>query len=139
MLNLPGGPWLAYLIGGLFIAAGLFLAISTIYRNGKCTEPATAHVCRIVEERSYDSETGGYSVAYYPVFQFFAKDGTLVEAKATVGRGSVKCQVNDTVELRYNPDKPEQIAVSKDIRIAVIGGFVFAAIGVGVLLLMALK
>ena len=96
-------------------------------------------MCRIAEETSYDSETGGYSVVYYPIFQFFAKDGTLVEAKATVGRGRVKFQVNDTVELRYNPDKPEQIAVNKDIRTAVIGGFVFAAIGVGVLFLMTLK
>lgn len=133
MFHIEGGIWIAYLVGGLFVVLGLVLAVATIYRNGKCTAAASAHVSRYAEEVHYDSETGAPSVAYYPVFQFFAADGTLVEARGTVGRGKRTYAVNDTVELRYNPDKPEQIAVKKDIRMAVIGGFLFAAIGAALL------
>ena len=139
MIRVEGGAWLGFLVGGVFIAAGLALVILTIIRNGKCTEAATAHVVRIQEEWERGGSDSAGSVVYYPIFQFTARNGAIVEARATVGRGWNRYRIGQEVALRYNPDKPEQIAVKKDIILAIAGGALFAVIGAGVLVLMKVR
>ena len=139
MFEIQGGAWVGFFVGGLFIAVGLFLAIRTIFVNIKCTESVTARVSEIREEWSQSSDESGGSWVYFPVFQFTAQNGRIVEAKASVGRGRCPYQVGQAVELPYDPEKPERIAVRKDVVTAIVIGFAFAAIGAGILILMKIR
>ena len=138
MFGIEGGAWVGFLVGAVFIAAGLFLAIRTVRINGKCTVPAVARVVRIDEEWSSSADGAG-SWSYFPVFQFTTESGRVIEARAAIGRGKSPYRIGQSVELRYDPDKPEQIAVKKDIIVMFVFGLVFAAIGAGVLILMKVQ
>ncbi len=129
---------LVLISGILLIAVGIFLIIHGNGMKKRCTEPATAVVVQNVEETEFDDDNN-LRYLYYPMFEFRAGDET-VTVKGKNGQNPAEYQLQDKVELLYNPADPQEFLVKGEAGSALFGiifivvGVVVSAVGVKVFL-----
>ena len=123
----------------LLIAMGGYMAYAQIVKDRRCSQPAIATVVGRETKRVRGSK-GRRTTHYVPVVEFPA-DGQTVRAAADIDSiFAKKYKDGDTLEIRYNPDKPEVFVVqSKSFRSGVLGGGLLALIGIAGMILSLRK
>lgn len=115
------------IFGIVFVAIGIYLLISGNELAKRCTEETVGTVVEIVREESTDSD--GYTdYTYYPVIKYQANNQT-VSKKSSTGSGSSGYNVNDKVEILYNPNNVEEYIIKGDKSSNFIG-IIFVVVGV---------
>ena len=117
---------IALLIGIIFIGVGVFM----YFKNGElqkvCTEEATATVIDIKEELNTDTD-GMADYLYYPILEF--NDGNKdVQVKSSTGSSSPAYNINDKVEILFNPNNSKEYIIKGD-KSSNIFSIVFACLG----------
>ena len=112
---------------GMIILGGMlvFLRAGTIRR---CTEEATATVVGV--ERQTHRSRGHRTSEYHPIVEFAAKDMTVHKAAdiSSIFRGKYK--EGATLNVRYNPENPEEFLVKgKFVWTGIIGGSALILLG----------
>ena len=112
----------------LLIALGGYMVYSQLKKGSRCSQPATATI--VGRERKRVRNSRRTSTHYAPVVEF-AAGGQTVRATADVDSiFAGKYKDGDTLEIRYNPDQPEEIVVQgKSFRSGVLGGGFLILIG----------
>ncbi|MBQ8131459.1 MAG: DUF3592 domain-containing protein [Bacilli bacterium] len=111
----------------IFIGVGSFVMIREKNDVKVCTEEAVGTVIEIVEEEDISDDTISYT--YYPVIEYEV-DGNKISGKSTTGSGNSKYQVNDKVDILYDPNKPSHYIIKGDKTGSIIG-IVFIVFGIG--------
>ena len=104
------------------IALGGFMAYNQLMRGRRCSRSATATVVGRESRRTRDSRGHRYT-HYAPVVEFEA-DGHTIRGTADVDSAFAgKYKDGNTLEIRFNPEKPEEFVVQgKSFRSGVLGG-----------------
>ena len=122
------------LFGLIFVGVGAFMLIKDNDLAKRCTASAEGTVIEIITEDSTD-EDGFTQYTYYPVIQYTA-NGKNVSKKSSSGSNPSKYNVNDKVNILYDPNKIEDYMIDGDKTtsflgiIFIVAGIVVAIIGV---------
>lgn len=118
------------LISILMLALGGYMVFSQLQKDRRCSQPATATVVGR-ETKRVRSGKGRRSTHYAPVLEFEA-DGQTVRVTADVDSiFAGKYKDGATLEIRYNPQKPEETVVQgKSFRSGVLGGGLLMLLGI---------
>ena len=127
---------LVIIFGIIFIGAGIFSIVKGNELVKKCTVETTATVIQLKEESSSDSD-GLISYTYYPIIEYKVGERTITEQGIT-GSNPSKYNINDKVEILYNPDKAEEFIIKGDSSSNWIG-IIFIVVGVVVIIAGILK
>ena len=115
------------LIGLLFVVIGIIFFVTGKAKAKRCTIDAIGTVVEIIETRSRDSD-GNYKYSYCPVVRYQAGDRTVTKESnissstgSTLDLGGIsisssksKYNVNDKIEIMYNPDNVEEFLIKGD-------------------------
>lgn len=115
------------LIGAGFIGVGLLLIVLGVRKNKRCSGRTVGRITGVHEDVTTDDE-GYHSYSYSPEFEY--------EVNGSVYRGSGgrayskrnKIQIGGSIDIYYNPDKPEE-HYSKG------GGKILPVLGIAVMFL----
>lgn len=125
---------LIILFGLIFVGAGVFLFIKGNDLAKRCTASAEGTVTEIIAEDSTDDD--GYTTyTYYPVIQYTVEKKN-VSKKSSSGSNPSKYNVNDKVDILYDPNKVEDYIIEGDKTtnffgiIFIVAGLAVAIIGV---------
>lgn len=132
---------LVVIIGLLFVGIGIFILVNGNEKNKRCTEETVGTVVEIKEEKSRDDD-GGYKYTYYPIIRYQAGDRTITKQSSTsksssssfsiggIGFSSSNStyNVNDSIEILYNPNNVEEFIIKGDKSYNFIG-IVFIFLG----------
>jgi len=131
--------------GYLFLVLGVIMLIIALFvlnnkqqfvKNSMIT---TGKVINVEKRQSTDSE-GHTSYSYYPVCVFQTENQELITFVSKTGSGRSKYDVEDEVEIRYDPSDPSHAEINSFFRIwmlpVILGamGLVFFLIGGGLVL-----
>ncbi len=100
--------WMKLVCVLLFVTGG-YLAWSEIRKMRHCTEETTATIIDVIT--SHHRSKGRSHNTYSPKVEFLAA-GKTIQAKAGASssvRGKYK--TGETLEIKYNPEKPEEIVL----------------------------
>ena len=121
---------LRIIVFAALIALGSWMAYTQLMKGRRCSQPATASIVGRERKRTH-SARGRSSAHYAPVVEFDAFGQTI---RATADVDSVfagKYKDGDTLEIRFNPQKPEEFVVQgKSFRSGVLGGGFLVLIGI---------
>lgn len=95
--------YLPAVLGVLFIAIGVRHGWKLRALTRRCKIPAKGELLGFQEKKLKSGSL------YYPVVRFQSEDGQTHEARYEVGDAEWEMQAGDEVDLRYNPDHPEEI------------------------------
>jgi regulator of protease activity HflC (stomatin/prohibitin superfamily) len=116
-----------FIVVGLgFIAAGVFLARSSL-RMSRTGERTTAEVVGRVWRGRGGADGGG---GYHPVVRFRTADGRVVQTHTRVGGLASRARIGTRVKVIYNPRVPEDAVIDSPLARGTIGGVVFVLAGV---------
>lgn len=116
-----------FLILGVFsLVIGVVFFITTRRNRNRCSNVVSATVVdNVFEHSSIGSGRTKSSVAtYYPVFEFDFKRKK-VRAKGEVGSNPPEHKVGDVVEIRVNPENPQEIVAGSGKLEIIISAFLF--------------
>lgn len=119
--------FLPALVGGIFLAVGIFMYFQNQRLAKVCTVEAEATVVNMKEEMESDED--GMRYVYYPVIEYKAGSET-VEVTMASGSNTPAYSINDKVTILYNPNKVKEFIVKGD---KTSGIFSYVFIGLGVL------
>ena len=126
---------LKYIFCAFLIILGGYMAYIQLSKGKRCSQPATATIVGRDTKRVRGYK-GRRSTHYTPVVEFEA-DGETVQATADVD--SIfpnKYKDGNELEIRYNPDQPNEIIVKgKSFRSGVLGGAFLILLGIAGLFL----
>ena len=108
---------------------GIFILVSYANAQKTQTAQATATVVRVDSQLETDSD--GYDTRmYYPVVEYTVNGQSYEERLPDSGTSnSTTYKEGQTIEIQYNPDKPEKLS-KKGAKGGLIGGIFFLAFGV---------
>ena len=127
---------LPVILGIVIIAVGVFLTIKSKDLEKKCTAEAVGTVVEIVREETQD-EDNFTRYTYYPVIEYKAGDRTVTKQSST-GSGTSEYNVNDKIDILYNPDNVEEYIIKGDKTSNIIG-IIFIVVGIVVSVLGVIK
>ena len=118
---------LIVLIGLLFIGTGIFTLVSGNAKAKRCSVAAVGTVIEIQKERTTDSD-GNHKYTYFPVIEYQAGDRTITKRSnsdssskfsfsiggASVSSSKSKYNINDSIDIMYNPDNVEEFIIKGD-------------------------
>ena len=117
---------IALLIGIIFIGVGVFMYFKNDELQKVCTEEATATVIDMKEEINTDTDSIT-DYLYYPILEF--NDGNKdVQVKSPTGSSSPAYNINDKIEILYNPNNSKEFIIKGD-KSSNIFSIVFACLG----------
>ena len=99
------------IVGLLFVAVGIYILKSGDAKVKRCTVETLGTVIDFKEETTTDSD--GTSTTYYPIFSYKVEEKT-VKSKSSVGTSSRRYNINENVNILYNPNKPEEFIIKGD-------------------------
>ena len=105
VLVLFGGMGLASLAAGLIWGAKRM----ALFRNGL---PAQGKVVEVLQGEAVDDEEAPRP-SYYPVVEFQTPDGRSFRFKGSTGSSSPEFAIGTQVQVRYNPQNPQQAQLTK--------------------------
>ena len=115
------------LVGIIAIGIGIF-AISNGNRLAKvCTEKTTGTVVGILREEEVDSE-GYTSIVYRPQIEYKAGE-QLVSTKGDGSSNASDYNVDDKIDIMYNPNNVEEYMIKGD-NSSNVGGIMWIVLGV---------
>ena len=123
-----------FIIVAIFSAlTGVFLIYSGLKGANSCSAWSKGKVVDIHRTSSSDGD------AYAPVVEFLA-NGQIIRAKAQtqkgVTRNRVPCQMGDSIQIRYNPDRPQSFIIpGYDVNMKVILGI--GSLAAAIILILA--
>lgn len=113
----------------LMIVLGGFMVYLQIGKGRKCTEEATAVVVGR-ETKRIRSGKGRRRTEYHPVLEFTAGEQTVRKAADISSIFPGKYKDGDTLEIRYDPENPEEFLVKgKSFRTYALGGALLILMG----------
>lgn len=127
---------LVILFGLIFVGAGVFLFIKGNDLAKRCTASVEGTVIEIIAEDSTDDD-GFTTYTYYPVIQYIV-DGKTVSKKSSSGSNPSKYNVNDKVDILYDPNKVEDYIIEGDTTTNILG-IVFIVAGLAVAIIGVIK
>ena len=116
-------------LGVFFIAVGIWHGWRLRALTRHCTAPATGTVMQ------FDVEKNKSGDMYYPVVRFSVHDKQYT-ARYTFGNSEWSFEAGNTVDLRYNPSRPEEIYLYHEQStlqqyaspvMIIVGGLIFIA------------
>lgn len=113
-------------VGILFLILGIVIFRVFKKKQERASAITTATVVEIIRERSHSSSST--MVTYHPVYEYYA-NGQMQRVRSSVGSSPCPYQVGEQVELHFNPDKPREIFIEKDLRILWLIRILFCGIG----------
>lgn len=122
----------SFLFGGiLFFVSGIVIYKIFKKRQERASATTTATVVEIIHKRIHYSHSMDFTSmgdGYYPVYEYYA-NGKLQRVKSIFGTSPCPYQIGEQVELHFNPDKPSEIFVEKDLHILKSFRAVFCVVG----------
>ena len=105
-------PFVAYLLVGIVIVLiGILSIRKGLHTKNRCTASAV-----IVEVQAEKDEAGSENThkkyTYTPIYEFVAGGKTIRKNGGIYSHNKREFNVGDTVEGKYNPDKPEEFLVN---------------------------
>ena len=117
--------FIVIIVGLLFAAVGIYILKSGEDKVKRCTVEAVGTVVEIQEETTTDSD--GTSITYHPVLSYKV-EGKTIKSKSPVGTSNKKYNVNENVDILYNPNKPEEFIIKGDKSLNIMG-IIFVILG----------
>lgn len=118
------------LISIIFIISGIYVLLTPKFQAKRCTESVNATVVENLVEKSTRTNSKGrhrISVMYRPVFSF-TYDGDVYTVESKSASNPPVFEQGEDVELKINPDDPEDFYAPSDKTINFVGT-IFAAMG----------
>lgn len=126
------------LFGLIFIGVGVFMLIKDNDLAKRCTASAEGTVVEIISEESTHTEDDGFTqYTYYPVIQYIV-EGKTVSKKSSSGSNPSKYNVNDKVDILYDPNKVEDYIIEGDKTTSFLG-VIFVVAGIAVAIIGVIK
>ena len=126
------------LFGLIFVGIGAFMLIKGNNLAKRCTASTEGIVVEIISEESTDTENDGFKqYTYYPVIQYTV-EGKTVSKKSSSGSNPSKYNVNDKVDILYDPNKVEDYIIEGD-KDASFLGVIFVVAGIAVAIIGVIK
>lgn len=122
--------WIIWILVSIVcVGMGIFILVSYAHAQKTQTAQTTATVVRVDSEMETDSD--GYDTRmYYPVVEYTVNGQRYEERIPDSGTSnSTTYKEGQTVEIKYNPDKPEELS-KQGAKGGLIGGIFFIAFGV---------
>ena len=121
---------LAYAIGGIMTAAGIYRFIGYRLRTRRCTGETTGAVVDMAEKRSLLSWPASYR--YYPIFEYAVPEGG-TEIRASVFPAQFKNQIDRDrrYNIRFDPSRPSVFLCpewDKALTATAMGQFIFGIV-----------
>lgn len=122
--------YLPAILGVIFIAVGTYHGCKFRGLTRRCKTAAVGTLLGF-QEKKMKSGT-----LYYPVVRFKTKDGETYQARYEFGDSEWDCQAGDELDLRYNPENPQEIYLDHEQNkwqqyaspfFIIIGGLIFIA------------
>ena len=126
-------------IGIIFICGGILMVILGIKKRLNCTEITTGKIVDISREITrdidYDSSSVRFGSRYvgneinlFPIYEYSVGQNTItVKSNESVN----KAYIGQSVEIHYNPDKPDEFYAGKAGNIIqIIFGLIFVITGI---------
>ncbi len=107
----------------VFIGIGIFVISKGNHLRKACTVEAIA---KVVEIRTTTSAEDGDS--YYPVLEYNA-NGQIMREESSIGSSNQKYQINDNVDILYNPENPKEFLIKGEFDIRILG-IIFVVMGI---------
>lgn len=123
---------LGVVVALVIVGIGIFMIIKGNDLAKKCTVEAVATVVDFKEETNFDDDIG-ISYTYYPLIEYIV-DGTTISGQVSSGSNRPAYNINDKINILYNPNKVDEFIVKNDGSSNFIG-IVFIAVGAIVLIL----
>ena len=123
--------FMGILIGIIVIGVGIFTFISGKNLEKRCTATAVGTVVEMHEDIS--SDTHSVTHTYYPVIEYQVGDRT-VKKQSSSGSSSPRYNINEKVDILYNPDNVEEYIIKGDTNSNFMG-IIFIVVGVVVVIL----
>lgn len=114
------------LIGLVFAGIGVYMLKQGNEVAERCTQETVGTVVELVEESDISDTTIDYS--YYPVVQYNVGDQQFTK-KYTTGSGTPAYYVDQQIDIKYDPNKPEDYIIVGDKSSNVLG-IIFTAMGI---------
>ena len=111
------------IFGFIFFIVGCAMIINSFMKKNKCTENVEGKVIDISKKWTNDETT------FYPIFEYTVNGNTYVQ-QLRVGSRPCKYHIGQNVELYFNPEKPEQFYDKNSNISGIVGGMIFAIIGI---------
>ena len=124
------------LFGLIFIGVGVFMLIKGNNLAKRCTASAEGTVVEIITEDATDDD-GFTTYTYYPVIQYIA-NGKIVSKKSSSGSNPSKYNLNDRVDILYDPNKVEDYIIEGDKTTSFLG-LIFIVAGLAVAIIGVIK
>ena len=107
-------PFAAYLLVGIVIVLLGFLSIRKgSQKKNRCTASASAVIVEVQAEKDEaGSENTHKKYTYTPIYEFVVNGNTIRKNGGIYSHNKREFNVGDTVEVKYNPDKPEEFLVN---------------------------
>ena len=107
----------------VFIGIGIFVISKGNHLRKACTVEAIA---KVVEIRTTTSAEDGDS--YYPVLEYNA-NGQIMREESSIGSSNQEYQINDNVDILYNPENPKEFLIKGEFDIRILG-IIFVVLGI---------
>ena len=105
-----------YIVGAVFIVAGVIVIIKGKILEKKCTLSVSGRISEVINKGS------SRFPILYPIFEFEAEDGTKVKEKCGyTTRKASDCRIGQSLMLMYNPENPEEFFVRDEHRYLLTG------------------
>ena len=128
------------IVFGLIVACvGMLVMVLAIKKQMNCTEVTTGKIVdisrEIRENTNYDSSSitrqTGREIILYPIYEYTVRGNTITAKSDKSVNGAF---IGQTVEIHYNPDKPNEFYVGKlGNIIQIIGGLIFVVAGIAIM------
>ena len=117
------------LVSIVCVGMGIFILVSYVHAQKTQTAQTTATIIRVDSEMETDSD-GFNTRMYYPVVEYTVNGQDYEKRLPDSGTSdSTTYKEGQTVEIKYNPDKPEELS-KQGAKGGLIGGIFFIGFGV---------
>lgn len=108
------GPFTAYLSAGAAISAiGIIGLFKGSGKKKRCTASALAVIAEIEKDTEEpEGESTRKKYTYTPIYEFTVNGNTIRKSGGFYSHNEKEFRVGDTVNVTYNPDKPEEFLVN---------------------------
>lgn len=129
---------LVILTGLIFVGIGIYFYVNGKALSKRCTVEAVGTVVNIKVEESLEDDDGYTRTVYtfYPVIEYKAGDKTVSKQSSTGSSSSSQYNVNDKLDILYNPNDVEEYIIKGDTSsnfigiLFIVAGVVVAIVGV---------
>ena len=115
------------------LALGGYMMFAQLQKGKRCSEAATAVI--VGREKNRRRGSRGLRTSHYsPIVEFTVNEETVRAVADVESVFSTRYKDGDSLEIRYNPQKNEEIVVQgQSFRSGVLGGAFLILVGLGIL------